>query len=240
MIIRNIKKTEASTNLNVAFILINAVDDEAYALAKFHLKGMENLTLIHTKERLKIVEQRIKNDQGTDEVANKMETKGKYNRECYYCKKRGHIKWLATDEGKKYAEEQAKKPNQSDAPETKPANQKEKKGSSKRPDRSAGNARTTQEEKGSDSDEAWIAIDRHVDPNEGWVIDSGATRHMTPDESVFITKRVISSTVDQQHDHGGQRRPISRHEGRIRCAESGCKLVVDISSESEEFFGYVS
>ena len=55
MIIRNIKKTKASTNLNVALTLINAVNDKAYALVKFHLKNMKNLTLIHIKKRLKIV-----------------------------------------------------------------------------------------------------------------------------------------------------------------------------------------
>ena len=95
MIIRNIRETKASTDLNVALILINAVDDEAYALTKFHLKNMKNLTLIHIKKRLKIVEQRIKNDQGTDEVANKTKTKGKdkNNRDCYYCKRKGHIKF---------------------------------------------------------------------------------------------------------------------------------------------------
>ena len=40
-----------------------------------------------------------------------------------------------------------------------------------------------------------MIIDKYVDPPEGWVIDSGATRHMTSDESVFIIKRTTNSTV---------------------------------------------
>ena len=38
------------------------------------------------------------------------------------------------------------------------------------------------------SDEAWMAADRLTDSPRRWVIDSGANRHMTPDESVFTTK----------------------------------------------------
>ena len=49
MIIRNIKETKTSMNLNVVLILINAVNDKAYALIKFHLENMKNLILIHIK-----------------------------------------------------------------------------------------------------------------------------------------------------------------------------------------------
>ena len=90
MIIQNIKKTKTSTNLNVVFTLINVVDDKAYALIKFYLKNIKNLILIHIKKRLKIVKQRIKNNQRTDKIINKTKTKEKNNQECYYCKKK-HI-----------------------------------------------------------------------------------------------------------------------------------------------------
>ena len=77
MIIRNIKKTKTSTNLNIVFILINAVNDKTYALIKFYLKNMKNLILIHIKKQLKIVKQQIKNDQKTDRIINKTKTKKK-------------------------------------------------------------------------------------------------------------------------------------------------------------------
>ena len=62
MIIKNIKFFEISTNLNIAFILINFIDHETYTMAKYHLEDMEDLTLTHIKERLKLVKQRIKNE----------------------------------------------------------------------------------------------------------------------------------------------------------------------------------
>ena len=55
IIMRNMKKTKASINLNVAFILINAVNDEAYALAKFYLKNMKNLTLCYVRKVMIII-----------------------------------------------------------------------------------------------------------------------------------------------------------------------------------------
>ena len=60
MTVRDIRSMEAPTDLNIALTLINSVDNEAYTLAKYHLEDMENLTLANTKERLKVVEQKIK------------------------------------------------------------------------------------------------------------------------------------------------------------------------------------
>lgn len=56
--IRNIKETEAPTDLGVALSLMNSVQGEAYDLVKCQLEDMENLTLAYAKERLKVVEQK--------------------------------------------------------------------------------------------------------------------------------------------------------------------------------------
>lgn len=134
MTIRNIKSTEAPTDLDVALVLINSVHDEAYTLAKYHLEAMDNLTLDHARKRLKLVEQKIKDDISNDEMANKTGgPKGKDTRKCYHCKKRGHIKpkcykWLATDG--------------------------EKNSGNKKSDRSPGNARLARDEESDDSDTA--------------------------------------------------------------------------------------
>ena len=74
MIIRDIKSTETLIDLNVVLILINSVDDEAYILAKYHFEKMKKLTFAHTKERLKLVKQRIKDDQNIEKTANKTES----------------------------------------------------------------------------------------------------------------------------------------------------------------------
>lgn len=60
--IRGIKETEVPTDLDVAFTLINSVDNEAYTIAKYHLEDLRDLILTNTKERLKLVEQKIKDE----------------------------------------------------------------------------------------------------------------------------------------------------------------------------------
>ena len=154
IIIRDIKSNETLIDLNIALILINLIDKEAYIMIKYHLKNMKNLTLIHIKKRLKLIKQKIKNDSITDDVANKSKIsnkkrskKQKNKRECYFCNKRKHyklkcFKWLVIDEEKKYAEKQTKK-NQLDALEKKSANQK-KKSNSKQFDKSTESAKITQ------------------------------------------------------------------------------------------------
>ena len=108
MIIRNIKAIETPTDLNVAFTLINSVDDEAYALIKFPFEEMESLILVQVKKRSKFVKQFIEDDQATEITANKAgsASRRKDDRKCFFCDK-GNLKvkcfkWLATDEEKKY------------------------------------------------------------------------------------------------------------------------------------------
>ena len=216
MTIRDIKGTETSTDLDVALTLINSVKGEAYIMVKYHLEEMENLILTHTKERLKLVKQRIKDDLISDELVNRAKdtSKGKNfkeTRECYYCKKKGHLKtkcfkWLATNEGKKFTEKQAKKTDQDD--NIKPTNPRGTKSGRKQPDRPAAGARKAEEGNDSGSNEAFMAIEEIVNSFKGWIIDSGASRHMTSDESIFVTKRGISSTVTIANDEALKARAI--------------------------------
>ena len=208
----NIKERESPTDMDLALRLIASVDEEAYALTKYNLEEMEDLTSVHAIERLKLVEQKMKDEQAIEETANQARggrsgKKDKETRECYYCEKKGHLKtrcfkWLATNEGKEYLKKKADESDQLDTPEPKSPNQKEKKGSGKTSDRPIGSARTAKEKKSDDSvdpddsDEAWMAIDGLINrSSQGWVLDSGATRHMTPDESIFVTIRWINTSV---------------------------------------------
>ena len=170
MTIRDIKATESPINLDVALTVINSVEGNAYNMVKFHLEDMEDLTLNHIKERFKLVEQKIKDEFISQEIANRAESpsKGKKTRECFHCKRKGHLKtrcfkWLATDEGKKYAEEQKlKKKDKTDRDdETKPTNQKSRKSGRKEPDRPTAGARKVQEIE-SDSDSAFMAIEGFI------------------------------------------------------------------------------
>ena len=208
----NIKERESSTDMNLALRLIASVDGEAYALTKYNLEEMKDLTSIHAIERLKLVEQKMKDEQVIEETVNqarggRSDKKDKETRECYYCEKKRHLKircfkWLITNEGKEYLKKKADESNQLDAPETKSFNQKNKKGSNKKPDRSAESARTAKNNDPDDSDDfyvsdkSWMAIDDYTNRSfGGWVFDSKTTRHMTSDESIFIIIKWINIFV---------------------------------------------
>lgn len=93
LIIRDIKESEAPTDLDVALTLINSVDNEAYTMAKYHLEEMRELTLAHTKERLKLVEQKLRDKTNQEtETANKASSKSNSGGLCFHCEKPGHIK----------------------------------------------------------------------------------------------------------------------------------------------------
>ena len=211
--IRDIKATEAPTDLNLALVLINSVDNEAYTIAKYHLEDMRELSLADTKERLKLVEQKIKdeNSQG-GETANNASGRGS-KRKCYHCDKPGHIKikcykWLATDEGKEYAKthpnDEAKKADLD--PSATPQRGRSKKPASKK--KRTSNARAAQEDRESDeSEDAWMVKEDDQDDQaciarkgqdeslNAWIIDSGASRHMTPNGNIFTSKRSIKAAV---------------------------------------------
>ena len=77
IIIRNIRLTKILIDLNIAFLLINLIDNETYIMIKYYLKNIKNLTLIYIKKRTKLIKQKIKNDSITDDVANKLKISNK-------------------------------------------------------------------------------------------------------------------------------------------------------------------
>ncbi len=56
IIIRGIKETGTPIDLDVTLTSINLVDHEEYTMAKYHLEDMRELTLVYSKEGLKLVE----------------------------------------------------------------------------------------------------------------------------------------------------------------------------------------
>lgn len=84
LISQDIKATETPTDLDAALTLINSVDNEAYTIAKYHLEDLRELTLADTKERLKLVEQKIKDEiTPNDEIANKALENAKGGKLCF-------------------------------------------------------------------------------------------------------------------------------------------------------------
>lgn len=143
------------------------------------------------------MEQRTKDDQTTDETANKSGGPKKDDRKCFHCHKKGHIKlkcfkWLATDEGKKYTEDHPPKKGDS-----KSANQQK----GKQPSKQLTEARQAQEYEADKTGDAWVVRDdyalsvRELSCEKTWIIDWGATCDMTPIKSIFEATRPTKSTV---------------------------------------------
>ena len=216
MMIRDIRSTEAPTDLNVALTLIDAVDNESYTMAKYYLEGQDDLSLADTKERLKLVEQKLRDETSKDGEKANIAGKGPRGtkRKCYHCDQPGHIKikcfkWLATDEGKEYLKthpDQAAKSNED------PAKRETKKPSTRK--RSSNKAKAAKEDSDSeDSESAWLIREdedgnsltededcafmarTQDDSMNAWTLDSGASRHMTPNAGVFTTKRPFRKSV---------------------------------------------
>lgn len=77
--IRNVRTEEVSTEFNVVWSLMNAVNNESYDLIKYQLEKMKNLTLADTVERMKAVEMKLKD---TDVPASESAHKGHENGIC--------------------------------------------------------------------------------------------------------------------------------------------------------------
>lgn len=80
--IRNVRATEVTTEFDVAWALMNAIDNDAYDLVKNHLGEMKDLTLPYTVERMKAVEMKLKDASNHvtgqhTKASQKMEREGK-------------------------------------------------------------------------------------------------------------------------------------------------------------------
>ena len=109
MLIRNIDAGDAPSDRGIALTLINAIDNEAYNIVKYHLEAQPKFSLEDAKEQLKSVEQKLIDETSKNGKNANKTGKGPRNtkRKCHHCNSPGHIKfkcfkWLATDEGKKY------------------------------------------------------------------------------------------------------------------------------------------
>lgn len=58
--IRNVGATEVPTKFDVTWALMNAIDNEAYELVKYHLEEMNDVTSLYTVERMRAVEMKLK------------------------------------------------------------------------------------------------------------------------------------------------------------------------------------
>ena len=112
-IIANINPEVRPTDIMMALVLMDLVDHERYNAVKVQLNDLEDLTFRKVMEKYKEIEQLARdNTDSPYDTAKKASGKStsKFKGKCYYCKKPGHVKtkcykWLATDEGKAYEDD---------------------------------------------------------------------------------------------------------------------------------------
>ena len=173
-----------------ALVIMCACRDDDYKLAKDALSRSDELTPGLAVERLRAVEQDLKREsvnvaKGGQRKASqrgRSQVTDKSNVECFGCGEMGHYKNECpnpqrTDEDQPESARPKSQRKTSDRPKNRPPGRREK----------AAVANDESEDSPAESEpkeRVWLALHKHRVSNR-WLVDSGATRHMTPDRGVF-------------------------------------------------------
>ena len=201
--IYDLDPTARPSDIHMATVIMNACQGEEFAIIKQLLNETDVLTSDLAIERLRTVEK----DSSRKDSSNLASTRGnrtgrpgqrnqstdKSNIECYGCGKKGHYKYECPDENENEDNNDTSNSKNSRNVSTRPQNQRPK-----RKDKAALAA------EGSDSKEeapamerVWMSVHRHQSTEAtGWLIDSGATRHMTPQKELFVRMTSYHGVVE--------------------------------------------
>ncbi len=181
-----------------AIILMNACQGDEYAMAKYTLGKTDSdlLTPSLAVEHLRTVEEEIKSKKDTANVAKggKSGRPGAGQRgrssdyqskvRCYGCGEEGHIrKDCPTNPWDNDEKDDSSRPKFERKKSSKTGNDASKP-SGRKKDKAAAAADNDDDEEPS-KERAWMATFHHSQA-PGWLIDSGATRHMTPLRNLFV------------------------------------------------------
>ena len=218
MDIFNIDPAQQPTDESTTVILFNSLRaiDPAYGpiTLQLELQDIRKLDVIisHLEEaERRLVAMAVRPEaalQAADKKGNK--GKGKEGLKCWHCEKQGHVKvkcssWLKdTDDGRKYAAEHP---------------QKTKTGPLPTPG-AKGNLSPVEKAQVADenTDEACWRTSESGRNGQRWLVDSGATSHMTPDRMAFIEYTALTAEQFITAANGSTLPGIGR--GRVRISVS--------------------
>lgn len=210
--IQNLAPEARPADISIACVIMNACQGEEYKMTKHTLNQAEDLTSALAVEQLRAVEQDVQ----TRELANAASSKGnrsgrqgqsgqssstdRKKARCFCCGKKGHWKYECPDNPDKEGENEDEKGTQRSKNERKSSSKSQSRPKTKE------KANHAADDSGSDDDSpgpsqkerVWMSVHRRHRTNKakGWLIDSGATRHMTPQRELFTNMSRYNGVVE--------------------------------------------
>ena len=192
--IASIDSKESPTEFAKTITLLSGLPEQYKTLTQI-LEGVKDLRFEDAIGRLK-QEEFSQQDTGTALHAGFGRGRGKREPTCFYCEQRGHVKhacqaWLQTPFGKEWARN-----NPRDPKDGRGRGQGQVSSQGPRDDRhkqQAAIAEVADTQVSGQQEGAWMALTRQIGRGQAdWVVDSGATNHMTDDRSIFTSFRSVN------------------------------------------------
>lgn len=188
-----IDSKESPTEFAKTITLLSGLPEQYKTLTQI-LEGVKDLGFEDAIGRLK-QEEFSQQDTGTALHARFGRGRGKQEPTCFYCKQKGHIKhacqaWLQTPHGKDWARNNPRDPKDGRGKGQGHGQGPRDNGPKGKQQAAVAEAADTQVS--GQQEGAWMALAGSGHGQADWVVDSGATNHMTDNRSIFTSFRPVN------------------------------------------------